>query len=145
MSLEGFRRNMRFIKFSVLSVALASMIFSVSGCGAINDFSRGQARADAENQVQLREIQIKTMEQQVQIAKKEAQIEVEHAKGIAQAQEIINKTLTPQYLQHEAIGAQMEAAKSSAHTETIYIPSGPQGIPTVVGVNGHGLGVGEAK
>ncbi|MDB5094464.1 MAG: hypothetical protein JWO85_2565 [Candidatus Eremiobacteraeota bacterium] len=115
-------RSRRFIG-AVLAAAV------LTGCGPLNDFYRGQARADAENQVQLREIQIKTMEQQVQIAKQEADIEVAHAYGIAKAQEIINKTLTPQYLQHEAIQAQLEAAKNSSHTETIYVPSGQQGIP----------------
>jgi hypothetical protein len=119
-----------------LFVAIAAV--SLTGCGWINDFNRGQARADAENQVQLRAIQIQTMEQQVKIAQQEADIEVQHAIGVAKAQAIINKTLTPQYLQHEAIQAQLEAAKNSAHTETIYVPAGPQGIPMVFGP-GSGL------
>ena len=130
---------MRTLFSKALLFSLVGVVaISTTGCGAINDFSRGQARADAENEVQLREIKIKTMEQQVQIARQEAQIEVEHAKGVAAAQAIINKTLTPQYLQHEAISAQLEAAKNSAHTETIYIPSGPQGIPTVLGIGSSG-------
>lgn len=52
------------------------------------------------------------------------------ATGIAKAQEIINKTLTQAYLQHEAIQAQMQMASSPNHT-TVYIPVGTNGIPIV--------------
>jgi len=64
----------------------------------------------------------------------EAQRKVIEAKGIAEAQGIINKTLTQAYLQHEAIKAQMMMANSSNHT-TVYIPSGDNGIPLVRTVN----------
>lgn len=60
----------------------------------------------------------------------EAERKVIEAKGIAEAQGIINKTLTNQYLQHEAIKAQMALADSPNHT-TVYIPSGDNGIPLV--------------
>jgi regulator of protease activity HflC (stomatin/prohibitin superfamily) len=64
------------------------------------------------------------------IAIKDAEIKIEEAKGIAKSQEIINKTLTQNYLQHEAIQAQMAMANSENHT-TVYIPSGTNGIPLV--------------
>jgi len=64
----------------------------------------------------------------------EAERKVIEAKGIAEAQGIINKTLTQAYLQHEAIKAQMMMAGSSNHT-TVYIPSGDNGIPLVRTVN----------
>ncbi len=64
------------------------------------------------------------------IAQKEAEIRVEEARGIAEAQKIINATLTEQYLQHEAIQAQLKMADSPNHT-TVYIPSGTNGIPVV--------------
>ncbi len=64
------------------------------------------------------------------IAQKEAEIRVEEARGIAEAQKIINTTLTEQYLQHEAIQAQLKMADSPNHT-TVYIPSGTNGIPVV--------------
>ncbi|MBU1639280.1 MAG: prohibitin family protein [Proteobacteria bacterium] len=67
---------------------------------------------------------------QKQIAQKDAEIKVEEAKGIAQAQKIINETLTVNYLQHEAIMAQERMANSPNHT-TVYIPSGSNGIPIV--------------
>lgn len=68
------------------------------------------------------------------IAQKNAEIMVEEAKGIAEAQKIINSTLTRNYLQHEAIKAQMKMAASPNHT-TVYIPSGTNGIPLVGTLN----------
>lgn len=67
---------------------------------------------------------------EVAIAKQDALVRVEEAKGIAESQHIINATLTPQYLQHEAIKAQEKMATSPNHT-TVYIPSGSNGIPLV--------------
>lgn len=67
---------------------------------------------------------------QKEIAKRDAEIKVEEAKGIAEAQRIINSTLTPNYLQHEAIQAQLAMSSSPNHT-TVYIPSGANGIPLV--------------
>ncbi len=60
----------------------------------------------------------------------EAERKVIEAKGIAEAQGIINKTLTPAYLQLEAIKAQKMMASSPNHT-TVYIPSGDNGIPLI--------------
>ncbi|CAH9049383.1 hypothetical protein PSECIP111854_00016 [Pseudoalteromonas sp. CIP111854] len=71
-------------------------------------------------------------ETQKAIAKKDAEIRIEEAKGIAEAQKIINATLTPNYLQHEAINAQLKMAESPNHT-TVYIPVGTNGIPLVKG------------
>ena len=71
---------------------------------------------------------------QIDIAKKDAEIRIEEAKGIAEAQRIINSTLTVNYLQHEAINAQLKMAASPNHT-TVYIPSGNNGIPLVGTVN----------
>ena len=67
---------------------------------------------------------------QREIAKKDAEIRIEEARGIAEAQRIINSTLTVNYLQHEAINAQLKMASSPNHT-TVYIPSGANGIPLV--------------
>jgi len=69
-------------------------------------------------------------ETQNKIAQKDAEIRVEEAKGIAQAQKIINTTLTANYLQHEAIQTQLKMADSPNHT-TVYIPVGANGIPIV--------------
>ena len=69
-------------------------------------------------------------ETQKEIAMRDAEIRVEEAKGIAAAQRIINETLTSNYLQHEAIGAQLKMADAPNHT-TVYIPVGPNGLPLV--------------
>ena len=69
-------------------------------------------------------------ETQKQIAQRDAEIRVEEAKGIAEAQKIINATLTANYLQHEAIQAQEHMANSPNHT-TVYIPVGNNGLPLV--------------
>ncbi|MGY0216208.1 prohibitin family protein [Endozoicomonadaceae bacterium StTr2] len=71
-------------------------------------------------------------ETQKEIARKDAEIRIEEAKGIAEAQKIINATLTSNYLQHEAINAQLKMAESPNHT-TVYIPVGTNGIPLVKG------------
>ena len=73
-------------------------------------------------------------ETQREIAKKDAEIRIEEARGIAEAQKIINSTLTLNYLQHEAINAQLKMASSPNHT-TVYIPSGMNGIPLVGTLN----------
>jgi regulator of protease activity HflC (stomatin/prohibitin superfamily) len=69
-------------------------------------------------------------ETQREIARRDAEIRIEEAKGIAEAQKIINATLTPNYLQHEAIEAQKTMADSPNHT-TVYIPVGANGLPLV--------------
>lgn len=67
---------------------------------------------------------------QREIAQRDAEIRIEEAKGIAEAQKIINATLTANYLQHEAIQAQRTMANAPNHT-TVYIPVGPNGLPLV--------------
>jgi len=69
-------------------------------------------------------------ETQREIAQRDAEIRIEEAKGIAEAQKIINTTLTPNYLQHEAIQAQRTMANAPNHT-TVYIPVGTNGLPLV--------------
>lgn len=64
----------------------------------------------------------------LQKERQEAERRIIEAEGIAKAQEIINATLTPAYLQHEAIQAQRHMANSPNHT-TVYIPAGDNGIP----------------
>ena len=99
-------------------------------------FGRYQAIQEAQNQIQLNELRAKQTEQLVGVEQQKAQIKVEEAKGIAEAQKIINATLTDQYLQHEAIQAQKEMAGSPSHTQ-IYIPTGSNGIPIVKTINAN--------
>lgn len=93
-------------------------------------YSRHQNVADAKNRVKITAIQIKNTEQLVAVENQKASIRVAEAEGIAEAQGIINQSLTPLYLQHEAIQAQLAMAGSPNHT-IIYIPIGNEGIPLV--------------
>lgn len=97
-------------------------------------YSRYQARQDAENQVALNAITIQQQEQNIQVEKQKAQIRVVDAQGIAQSQQIIAASLTDAYLQYLSIQAQQTMAGSPNHTE-IYIPTGNNGIPLVKTVN----------
>ncbi|MBI5502910.1 MAG: hypothetical protein HY907_21880 [Deltaproteobacteria bacterium] len=67
---------------------------------------------------------------EVDIAKKQAEIRIAEATGIAEAMRIINERLTQAYLQHEAIEAQKAMVGSPNHS-TVYIPVGPMGVPLV--------------
>lgn len=64
------------------------------------------------------------------IAKKEAEIRVTEARGISEANAIINKSLSNQYIQYEHVKALQEVAKSP-NTTIVYVPVGPNGIPVV--------------
>jgi hypothetical protein len=95
------------------------------------NLARTQARYNAENQTQINATVIQQTEQLVQVEKQKAQIRIVDAQGIAEAQRIINQTLTDKYLTHEAIGVQQTMAASQNHSDTIYIPVGNNGIPVV--------------
>lgn len=101
---------------------------------AVPDYSRAQRLANERNQTTINDIQIAQTAQLVKVQQQKAQIQVAQAQGIAQSQEIIANTLTPAYLQYEAIEAQKDETASPNHT-IIYIPSGDNGIPLVSTVN----------
>jgi len=63
---------------------------------------------------------------EVEIAAKEAEIEVAKAQGIAKANQIINASLTAEYLQHEINIALAEFAKHDG--QTVVIPANMQGF-----------------
>jgi Na+-transporting methylmalonyl-CoA/oxaloacetate decarboxylase gamma subunit len=87
------------------------------------------ARIAAANEQEVNRLRIAAQEQKVQIAKQDAEIEFTKATGLRRAQDEIAKTLTPLYIQHQAIEAYREAARFGNHT--VYIPSGESGIPLV--------------
>lgn len=93
-------------------------------------YSRYQDRANADNQVAINNILIQQTQQLVEVEKQKAAIREQEAIGIAEAQKTINATLTPLYIQHEAIQAQEKMINSPNHTE-IYIPSGANGVPII--------------
>jgi len=67
-------------------------------------------------------------------AEKEAEVKVVEAKGIMQAQRIINRTLTVKYLQHEAIQTYKSLA-GSENTTFIIMPTSTKGtgVPLIIG------------
>lgn len=104
----------------------------------VKAYKRAEERADAENRVQLTRIAIGRAKEQALITR--AQIEAtqadaekryQDAVGIRRAQDEISRTLTSQYLQHEAIQAQKAIATSGRNNTLIYLPSGTSGVPLV--------------
>ncbi|MSR06433.1 MAG: hypothetical protein EXR93_05095 [Gemmatimonadetes bacterium] len=72
--------------------------------------------AEAINSKIAQEQQIQTEGFKVQVEEQKAKQRVTEAKGIADAQRIINITLTPQYLMHEYITSLVKASESQATT-----------------------------
>jgi regulator of protease activity HflC (stomatin/prohibitin superfamily) len=70
------------------------------------------------------------MTTQTDITRKQAEQRELEAEGIAKSMETINRQLTPEYIQYEAVKAQLATVNSPNHT-TIYIPVGPMGVPLV--------------
>jgi hypothetical protein len=127
-----------FLGFTLGSfAAVLAMFVILGGMLGCPNYTRYQARMDAQNQVAINETTIQQTAQLVQVEKQKADIRVVDAEGIAKAQQIINATLTDRYLQHEAIQAQEQMANSPNHT-TIYIPSGQNGIPLVSTIDDPG-------
>lgn len=77
---------------------------------------------------------LEQMDTEVKIEQKKRQQRVVEAQGIAEAMAVINRKLTPSYLQYLAIDAQKAMVGSPNHT-TIYIPSGANGVPLVGTLN----------
>jgi hypothetical protein len=67
---------------------------------------------------------------EIQITMKAAEKREKEAEGVAQAMAMIKSRLTPEYLQYEAIKAQLGMVSSPNHT-VMYIPVGPMGVPPV--------------
>lgn len=116
----------------ILFVALA--VGGVAGC---KGFNRAQKRADANNNVKVTTIQIRNAQQQARVVA--AQDETIRARaeqrylaavGVKRAQVEIAKTLTPLYVQFEAVQAQLAMANSPNHT-VIYVPAGTNGTPVI--------------
>ena len=74
--------------------------------------------------------QLETTRQRIQIAEAEAQVEVKKAEGIAKANQIINQSLTREYLQHESNLALMKFAEKGG-ASTVVIPANMQTAPLI--------------
>ena len=73
------------------------------------------------------------MQYKKQKATQETEIKIIEAQGLARAQQIINSTLTPYYLQHEAIQAYTKLA-GSPNTTFVILPTSPNsaGMPLIL-------------
>ena len=123
------------IAVGVILAILAGLAFGIPAFfryqkvkGANNFVKTSQIHAN--NQTILNEIQIQQTKQLVEVENQKAAVRVAEAKGISAAMDLIQANLTDQYLQHEAIQAQLKMAASPNHTQ-IYIPTGQNGIPIV--------------
>lgn len=74
--------------------------------------------------------QLETTKQRVAIAEAEAQVEVKRAEGVARANQIINQSLTREYLQHESNLALLKFAEKGG-TTTVVIPANMQTAPLI--------------
>lgn len=70
------------------------------------------------------------MQVQTEIAKREADIKVTEARGIAESNQIIAGSLTREYLQHEANLALLKFAEKG-NSNTIVVPSGMSVTPLI--------------
>jgi Na+-transporting NADH:ubiquinone oxidoreductase subunit NqrC len=127
---------------SLVAVCIGVVLFCVFCAGIFagaKEFQRYQKRADAKNRTLVVKQEIKTAEQQAEVVhaqnaavKARAEQRVLEAEGIRKAQDLISETLTPLYVQHEAIKAQ----ENDRQGDRTYIPVGPQGVPLVADVAG---------
>jgi hypothetical protein len=95
------------------------------------------AQINARNQIKLNEIDIASQGQRIKVATQKAQIRLEDAKGLREAQDEVAKTLTPLYVQFEMVDALKQIAISGRNNTVVYIPSGDNGIPLVSGAAGQ--------
>lgn len=73
---------------------------------------------------------LEAMEVQTEIAKREADIKITEARGIAEANKIISGSLTREYLQHEANMALMKFAEKG-NASTVVLPAGMTVTPLI--------------
>lgn len=112
--------------------ALALLVGLIIGCWTLfATVGRWQDRQDAHNEVSVSGIEIQNQEQRIQVAKQKAEIRLQDAIGVREAQDEIAKTLTPLYVQFEMIDALRQIAASGKNNSVIFIPSGANGVPLV--------------
>jgi hypothetical protein len=122
------------------AIVLALAVFAAGTVGILSGYKawhRAQQRADANNRVRVTAINIRTAQQQAKVVAANddrvralADQRLIAARGIRNAQDEIQSTLTPLYVQFEAVQAQLAMAKSQNHT-IIYVPAGTNGTPVI--------------
>lgn len=116
----------------VIVATLALIVALWVGVGsAVGAYHRSQNLKNAQNHIHVVERQVKQQQAQVEVVKQQAEQRYQEAIGIKRAQDEINSTLTPLYVQHEAIQAQLAIANSGRNNTIIYVPSGSVGTPIV--------------
>lgn len=124
-----------------LAAVLGVLLLTTVGVGlsaCVQAYKRAENRANAENGVKLTHIEISRARQRAEITRAQiaataanAEKRYQEAVGIRRAQDDISRSLTGQYLQHEAIQAQKAVATSGRNNTLIYVPSGANGVPLV--------------
>jgi hypothetical protein len=132
----------------IIAIAVAIVLIlalSLGGCSVVRGFGRSQARADANNQVQITTINIRRAQQQARVtAAQDATVKAQAYQrylgsvGIREAQNEISSTLTPLYVQWEAIQAEEDIATSGQNNTVVYVPSGNAGVPLITANAGTG-------
>lgn len=126
----------------VIALCIALIVGVITG---VNAWSRGQARANARNNVSITGIQIQNQRQYARViaahnatVTAQAQQRYLESVGIRRAQDEISRTLTPLYVQHEAIQALQAIATSGRNNTVVYVPAGQNGVPLVTAQAGTG-------
>lgn len=139
----GQRASMAVLGGVALTIIAFLCLGGVAGFKAFNRWQAREeaknvatvARINAENEQYVNKLRIAAQEQKVQIAKQDAQIREEEAKGVKAAQDTISQTLTPLYVQMEMVRTLDNIAREGKNATVIYIPTDPfTGIPLVKGV-----------
>lgn len=125
----------RLYPYKIATIGVISFILLVAiifgGLAGVKTFSRSQARKDAQNSVKISAIEIQNQKQRVEISKQKAEIRLQDAIGVREAQDEIAKTLTPLYVQFEMVDAMRQIAASGRNSSVVFLPSGANGIPLV--------------
>jgi predicted histidine transporter YuiF (NhaC family) len=129
--------NMTGKGFVIISATVTVFIFTVIGLlmATLPAYNRYQARAKAKNQVKINHTKIQYFDQQKQIERRQAEIRVIHSVGIRKAQDEIQATLTPLYVQFEMVHALEQIAQSGRNNSVVFVPTtGNGGIPLIPGL-----------